>query len=187
MPISQYLKNLRAKVGRDLVMLPAACVAIADDQGRLLLGKETETGLWMLPGGAADPSERPADTAIRECFEETGLLIEITGLIGVFGGPEFLVRYPNGDECYYISTAFRGAVINTSGASGDGELSEIGYFSQAEFDKLAASEQTKLIVRTTFANYKIPFFQPATYSASSLKNNNGCSDGNGPDLRSREA
>ena len=64
MPISQYLRNLRAKIGRELVMLPAACVAIADDQGRLLLGNESETGLWMLPGGAADPNERPADTAI---------------------------------------------------------------------------------------------------------------------------
>ena len=168
MPISQYLKNLRAKIGRDLVMLPAACVAIIDEQGRLLLGKEAETGLWMLPGGAVDPNERPADAAIRECFEETGLLIEITGLIGVFGGPEFLVRYPNGDECYYISTAFRGAVINRSGGSGDGELSELGCFSEAEFEKLATSAQTKLIVRTTFANSNIPFFQPPTYSTANL-------------------
>jgi 8-oxo-dGTP pyrophosphatase MutT (NUDIX family) len=168
MPISQYLKNLRAKIGRDLVMLPAACVAIFDDQGRLLLGKEAETGLWMLPGGAVDPNERPADAAIRECFEETGLLIEVTGLIGVFGGPEFLVRYPNGDECYYVSTAFRGAVINRSGVSGDGELSELGCFSQAEFQKLATSAQTKLIVGTTFANSKIPYFQPPTYSIANL-------------------
>jgi 8-oxo-dGTP pyrophosphatase MutT (NUDIX family) len=170
MPISQYLKTLRGKIGRDLVMLPAACVAIIDDQGRLLMGKETETDLWVLPGGALDPDERPADAAIRECFEETGLLIEITGLIGVFGGPEFLVRYPNGDECYYISTAFRGTVINKSDVSGDGELSEISYFSQAEFERLATSPQTKLIVRTTFANSNVPFFQPPTYSAVDLEN-----------------
>lgn len=170
MPISQYLKTLRAKIGRDLVMLPAACVAIIDDQGRLLMGKEAETGLWMLPGGALDPNESPADAAIRECFEETGLLIEITGMIGVFGGPEFLVRYPNGDECYYISTAFRGTVIKKSGALGDGELSEIGYFSEAEFEKLATSPQTKLIVRTAFTNSNVPFFQPPTYSAVNLEN-----------------
>jgi 8-oxo-dGTP pyrophosphatase MutT (NUDIX family) len=170
MPISKYLKNLRVKIGRDLVILPAACVAIIDNQGRLLLGKEAETGLWMLPGGAVDPNERPADAAIRECFEETGLLIEITGLIGVFGGAEFLVRYPNGDECYYISSAFRGAVINRSSVSADGELSEIGYFSQAEFEQLATSAQTKLIVHTIFADSKIPFFQPPTYSAADLEN-----------------
>ncbi|MGA2996062.1 NUDIX domain-containing protein [Bradyrhizobium sp.] len=170
MPISEYLKTLRAKIGRDLVMLPAACVAVIDDQGRLLLGKEAETGLWVLPGGALDPNERPADAAIRECFEETGLLIEITGLIGVFGGPEFLVRYPNGDECYYISTAFRGTVIKESGVSSDGELTEIGYYSQAEFERLATSPQTKLIARTTFANSNNPFFQPPMYSAINLEN-----------------
>jgi 8-oxo-dGTP pyrophosphatase MutT (NUDIX family) len=151
-------------------MLPAACVAIIDGQGRLLMGKEAETGLWVLPGGALDPKERPADAAIRECFEETGLLIEITGMIGVFGGPEFLVRHPNGDECYYISMAFRGTVINKSGASGDGELSEIGNFSEAEFERLATSPQTKLIVRTAFTNSNLPFFQPPTYSAVNLEN-----------------
>jgi hypothetical protein len=91
-------------------------------------------------------------------------------LVGVFGGPEFLVRYPNGDECYYVSTAFRGVVINRSGVSGDGELSEIGYFSQAEFEKLATSAQTKIIVRATFANSNIPFFQPSAYSAANLEN-----------------
>jgi 8-oxo-dGTP pyrophosphatase MutT (NUDIX family) len=164
MPISQYLKKLRAKIGSDLVVLPAACVAIADDRGRLLLGKDMETGLWMLPGGAADPNECPADTAIRECFEETGLFVEITGLIGIFGGPKFLVRYPNGDECSYVSTAFRGTVINRSSVPTDGELAEIRYFSQAEFDGLSTSAQTKLIVGAAFANSRIPFFQPATYS-----------------------
>src|ERR1700761_5692223 len=97
MPISEYLKAIRAKVGNDLVVLPAVSVSVLDDQGRLLLGKDADTGFWTLPGGAIDPQEQPADAAVRECFEETGLLVELRGVIGVFGGPDFLVKYPNGD------------------------------------------------------------------------------------------
>jgi len=39
-------------------------------------------GDWSLDasGGAADPNECPADTAIRECFEETGLFVENYGI-----------------------------------------------------------------------------------------------------------
>jgi 8-oxo-dGTP pyrophosphatase MutT (NUDIX family) len=75
MPISEYLKKLREKVGHDLVVLPAVSVSIVDNKCRLLLGKDAETSYWVLPGGAVDPHERPADAAVRECLEETGLLV----------------------------------------------------------------------------------------------------------------
>jgi 8-oxo-dGTP pyrophosphatase MutT (NUDIX family) len=52
-----------------------------------------DTGGWTLPGGAIDPNVHPADAAVRECLEETGLLVKPERLIGAFGGPEFLVRY----------------------------------------------------------------------------------------------
>jgi 8-oxo-dGTP pyrophosphatase MutT (NUDIX family) len=161
MPISGYLKNLRAKIGRDLVVLPAACASILDEQGRLLLGKDAETGFWMLPGGAVDPHEQPADAAVRECFEETGLLVELRGVIGVFGGPEFLVRYPNGDVTYYITTAFRAVIIGGSRDPRDGELAELCYFSQSECENLNLSPASVIIAKTTFINSTTTFFHPA--------------------------
>ena len=44
MPISDYLHHLRTKVGRDLVLTPAAVAIIFDGQGRVLLVKHTEGG-----------------------------------------------------------------------------------------------------------------------------------------------
>jgi 8-oxo-dGTP pyrophosphatase MutT (NUDIX family) len=164
-PISEYLKGLRKKVGHDLVVLAAVSVSNVDNKGRLLLGKDAETNFWVLPGGAVDPHERPADAAVRERLEETGLLVELSGLIGVLGGPEFLVHYPNGDEVYYITTAFRGVVIGGSHDPRDGELSDLNCFSQFECERLMLSAPVKLIARTTFANSATPFFQPAAYSA----------------------
>ena len=77
MPISPYLASVRAKVGHDLLTLTAASVSIFDGQGRLLLAEDADTGLWTLPGGAIDPDELPSDAAVRECFEETGLLVSL--------------------------------------------------------------------------------------------------------------
>jgi 8-oxo-dGTP pyrophosphatase MutT (NUDIX family) len=54
---SPYLTAVRSKVGHDLLTLTAASVSIFDDQGRLLLGLDADSGLWGLPGGAIDPDD----------------------------------------------------------------------------------------------------------------------------------
>lgn len=42
----------------------------------------------------------------REAWEETGLIVHPDSILGVYGGPECVVRYPNGDEVQYVITAF---------------------------------------------------------------------------------
>jgi ADP-ribose pyrophosphatase YjhB (NUDIX family) len=66
-----------------------AAYALCADDGRLLLcriapGPWTAVGRWTLPGGGLDFGERPAEGALRELTEETGLAGEIEGLAGVF-------------------------------------------------------------------------------------------------------
>jgi 8-oxo-dGTP diphosphatase len=55
----------------------AASVALLRDGRVLLIQRAFEplAGLWTLPGGRAEPGERPEETAIREIREELGLLI----------------------------------------------------------------------------------------------------------------
>jgi 8-oxo-dGTP pyrophosphatase MutT (NUDIX family) len=164
MAISDYLKAIRAKVGHDLVALTAASISIFDADGRVLLGRNSETGIWGLPGGAIDPNEHPADAAVRECFEETGLLVEPTALIGVFGGDEFLVHYPNGDIAYYTVIAFRARVIGGTYRPEDGEMSEVRYFSEVEFNHLDdVDAASKIIAGKSFAAGTTPYFQTATW------------------------
>jgi 8-oxo-dGTP pyrophosphatase MutT (NUDIX family) len=165
MPISAYLKAVREKVGHDLIALTAVSISIFDAGGRLLLGKDAETGFWTLPGGAIDPNEHPADAAVRECLEETGLLIEPARLIGVFGGPEFLTHYPNGDIAYYTTIAFQGDIVGGSHQPGDGEMSELRYFGPSECETVNLSPSSRIISKQAFAQTIHPYFRPASQRA----------------------
>ena len=54
-------------------------VAVVEHEGRFLIGvrggEDSLTGLAEFPGGKCDPDEKPRDAALRECREETGLLV----------------------------------------------------------------------------------------------------------------
>src|SRR5581483_5028775 len=105
MGMSEYLRRLREKIGHEFLLMPSAASLVRDDDGRILLVQHVE-GRWQLPGGAVDPDERPEETACREAREEAGIELELLGLAGVFGGPEYRVTYANGDEAGWIVTVF---------------------------------------------------------------------------------
>ena len=97
MPMSPYVRRLRERLGPGLLELPSAGVVVFDERRRVLLVRHVE-GVWTTPGGAIEPLESPADAAVREAFEETGVEVELLRVLGVYGGPDFVVRYANGDE-----------------------------------------------------------------------------------------
>ncbi len=78
---------------------------IADD--RLLLMLHVESHRWVLPGGAVEPDEHPADAVVREVAEETGLTVRPEAIIAVSGGTDHHRYYRNGDEVSYVTTIFR--------------------------------------------------------------------------------
>jgi 8-oxo-dGTP pyrophosphatase MutT (NUDIX family) len=164
MPISPYLAALRAKIGHDLLTLTAASISVFDEHERLLLAEDADTGLWMLPGGAVDPDEIPANAAVRECWEETGLLVEPGRLIGVFGGPEFHITYPHGDAAYYTAIAFEARVISGTHRPDGAEIKSLRYFTKAECEHLALSPSSRVIARRAFLRDALPYFAPSTWS-----------------------
>jgi len=136
MPMSGYMRKLREKVGHDLLVLPSAAVAIHDEQMRLLLCLHADKNIWVMPGGLIEPREQPSDAAVRETWEETGLIVELTGILGVYGGPELVIDYPNGDKASYIATIFRGRIIGGQMKADGEETLDVRYFTREELTRV---------------------------------------------------
>jgi 8-oxo-dGTP pyrophosphatase MutT (NUDIX family) len=87
--------------------MPSVTGVVRAPGGRVLLVQQRDDECWSTPGGAIELDDAsPADAVVREVWEETGLFVVPTRVLAVHGGPDFLVRYPNGDETQYVSTVF---------------------------------------------------------------------------------
>jgi 8-oxo-dGTP pyrophosphatase MutT (NUDIX family) len=141
MPISPHVAALRRKIGNDLLILPSVTIMLFDDNGRILLAQHPE-GRWITIGGAIDPGETPAEAAIRECREESGLIVEPVRLIGVFGGADFHVRYDNGDEVQYTTVIFEARLLGGELKPDGIETVALRYFSKEELPRLPMAPWT---------------------------------------------
>ncbi len=77
---------------------PSAGAFVRDDVGRILLIRRDDNGNWSMPGGAMDPGESLTACAVRETLEETGISIEVTGLVGIWTDPRHRIEYTSDGE-----------------------------------------------------------------------------------------
>jgi 8-oxo-dGTP pyrophosphatase MutT (NUDIX family) len=125
MPTPQFVLDLRERVGHAPLWLSTAIGAVLDGDGRILLGRRADVGIWTLPGGIIDPSEQPADAAAREVFEETGVLAVPEALTSISVSSQ--ITYQNGDQVQYLEYCFRCRATGGEARVNDGELSEVGW------------------------------------------------------------
>ena len=100
-------------------LVPSTTAAVRDDAGRLLLIHKVDNDLWALPGGAMETGESIVDAAVREVSEETGLTVELTGLVGIYTDPGHVMAYDDGEVRQEFSVCFHARVV-------DGEAREDG-------------------------------------------------------------
>jgi ADP-ribose pyrophosphatase YjhB (NUDIX family) len=127
MPMSPYLARLRGRVGHELITLPGVSACIFDEAGHVLLAHHVDSRTWALPGGAVEPDEDPAAAVTREVREELGTVVALQGLIGVYGGPEFRVSYPNGDLVSYTAIVYACKAAGTPAALETSEVDEVRF------------------------------------------------------------
>jgi ADP-ribose pyrophosphatase YjhB (NUDIX family) len=72
---------------------PSASVVVRNADWHILMLQRTDNDLWTIPTGGLKINETISHCGVRECQEETGIEIEITGLVGVFSDPGHLIAY----------------------------------------------------------------------------------------------
>ena len=117
--------------------LAATCV-IQRDGKTLMVRRAVQTGygLWSMPGGYVDRGEPVEDAAAREVREETGLVVQVGQLIGLFsdaGNPVVVAAY---------------AAEETGGILAPGpESLDVGFFAPDALPPLAFSRDAQIIRR----------------------------------------
>jgi 8-oxo-dGTP pyrophosphatase MutT (NUDIX family) len=164
MPMSDYVRRIRAKLGPDLIVAPSASVLVGDESGRVLLARHAETDRWVIPGGSIEPDEEPADAAVREVWEETGLHVALTRIVGLYGGPECHVRYRNGDEVSYVMIVFEARVIGGHARPDGVEILETRWVAPAELPGLRVPPWVGRALGDALAGSGRAHFRPAAWA-----------------------
>lgn len=142
MPIPEFLRALRAVVGHQLLLMPGIVAVVFDDAGRVLLGRRSDNGAWALISGIPDPGEQPAQTAVREVYEETAVHVVVERVVSVHGNEP--VRYPNGDRAQYMDIVFRCRAVSGEARVNDDESLEVGWFALDALPDVGDSVRVKI-------------------------------------------
>lgn len=163
MGMSDYIKDIRTEVGHRLLQMPSVTILSFDKNGSVLLVKNRDTNLWVAPGGAIEPCETPSDAAVREMWEETGLIVELDELIGVYGGTEFVVEYSNGDKTSYVMTVFKSRVVGGTLSPMDDESTDAAFFPLSEVMNMDTQPWVRVVMSDVIKNRKKAYFTPPTW------------------------
>lgn len=127
MATPEFIRELRATAGHQLLFLPGVSAVVFDDAGRVLLGRRADTGKWSVIGGIPEPGEQPAAAAVREVYEETA--VECVPERVVLVQALKPVEYPNSDRCQYMDITFRCRAVGGEACVNDDESLDVAWFS----------------------------------------------------------
>ena len=106
---------------------------VIEHDGKFLLvqeGKESVRGQWNLPAGGVKSDESIKEGAVREAYEETGLNVELEGLLGVFTDES------DQTDSTVLIFVFSSTPANYDIQVSDGEILDADFFAPEEFSDM---------------------------------------------------
>lgn len=143
-----FSQELLSNIGYVTPKLDIRAVVFQDN--KLLLVKETQDGLWSLPGGWADVGYSASENAVKEVAEETGLQVEVKQLLSLLDRrkhphpPMYVHVYKVFFLCEIIGGELRGSI----------ETSEAKFFAENEIPPLSIDRVTYEQIADIFAQAK---------------------------------
>jgi 8-oxo-dGTP pyrophosphatase MutT (NUDIX family) len=165
MPMSDHMRALRAMVGTTVLEVPTVSVLVFDGEQRVLLVRHAEGNDWTTPGGMIEPYETPSDAAVRETWEETGLHVALTRIVGVFGGELCASHYANGDRIAWVATVFAGERIGGTLKPDGDETLEVRFVARSDVAALRCKPHVGLFLDAGYAaganaKFQAPLWKP---------------------------
>jgi 8-oxo-dGTP pyrophosphatase MutT (NUDIX family) len=106
---TDYYDDPDAPTANSLVV--AVVVVVIDDAGRVLMIERADNGKWALPGGGQEYGESVSGAAIRETWEETGIDVEVSGVVGIYSDPKHVIAYDDGEVRQEFSICLRAIAV----------------------------------------------------------------------------
>jgi ADP-ribose pyrophosphatase YjhB (NUDIX family) len=131
--------------------------AVVMRDGKLLLIRRTDDGLWALPGGITDPGETLAQSARRELLEETGLAGRVARLLGVFDS-----RLWHSEKKIHFYHAVFLIEADDPEPRPSPEVSAAAYFGEDDLPPLSPGHHLRapFVLRQLRGDAPIPYFDP---------------------------
>lgn len=136
--------------------VPTVDTAVLDDEGRLLLIRRSDDGLWALPGGALQVGETPAEGARRETLEETGVDVDIVGLAGIWDSR--LCGTRAGLHLYHFVFSAQPRQTPTKDPTTPYEVLDVKWWPTTELPALSAGHSERIADVLTFQATGTPHF-----------------------------
>ncbi len=102
---------------------------LSDGERGLLLMQRSDNGHWGIPGGYVEAGESVVEATAREVFEETGVVIDVGRLIGVYSDPaRQVIAYPDGNRVQSVNLCFEGRALRQGEATTPEETLSFGFY-----------------------------------------------------------
>jgi ADP-ribose pyrophosphatase YjhB (NUDIX family) len=128
--------------------------AVFDTSDRILMVREAaDDHRWTLPGGWADVNQTPAESAVREVFEESGYHVRATKLAAVWDR----ARQAQPPLPFSIARMFFVCTLQGGEPTTSLETSEIGWFAEADVPaELSLQRTMPHHITRMFAHWRQP-------------------------------
>lgn len=84
--VGEWMESIGEGVPGYVTPKTAVGAIVGNDHGEILLVQRKDSGIWLYPTGWADVGYSPAEVAVKEVGEETGIDCDAERLLGVVDG-----------------------------------------------------------------------------------------------------